>query len=59
MKKIVVIVLMLMLTSIGFAQIPSMIEVSEDNWESWYGGDFKNGFCSTGCRHHNANDRWI
>ncbi len=42
MKKLQLSLLSMLIAVTAFAQIPSLIEVSEDNWEAWYQGDFKN-----------------
>ncbi|MEA3288361.1 MAG: T9SS type A sorting domain-containing protein [Candidatus Marinimicrobia bacterium] len=50
MKKLQLGLLSLLISVTSFAQIPSLIEVGADNWESWYQGDFKNvlGFVAQG-----------
>jgi len=50
MKKLQLSLLSLLITVTSFAQIPSVIEVSAENWESWYQSDFKNvlGFVAQG-----------
>jgi len=42
MKKLQLSLLSMLVTVTSFAQIPTLIEVGADNWEAWYGSDFKN-----------------
>jgi len=42
MKKLQLALLSLLIATTAFAQIPTLIEVGEENWESWYQSDFKN-----------------
>ena len=42
MKKLQLSLLSVLVAVTSFAQIPTLIEVGEENWEAWYEGDFKN-----------------
>ena len=42
MKKLQLSLVSLIIATTAMAQIPSLIEVSEENWEAWYGSDFNN-----------------
>lgn len=50
MKRLTLLLIAMLIATIGFAQIPSKIEVSAENWEAYYQSDFMNvlGFVAQG-----------